>query len=130
MGIPYRGFAFNTSKPPFDDVNFARGGAGDRSGRHCSDRGFGEYAPKADFLAANTPDYDPAYRKVLHYIRPKPIACSTRRDGLAGRGGLPHQGRQTAQRGAAHYGGCSQRRDGRLRLFGRGDSGQFEAGGI
>lgn len=68
QGNPLRGLAFNTEKPPFDDVRVRRAVALsiDREGI-AQIVGFGEYRPKADFLAATTRYYDPAYSQVLHY---------------------------------------------------------------
>jgi len=68
QGNPYRAITFNTTKPPFDDVRIRRAVAFaiDRSGI-TRIMGFGEFTPKADFLAANTRYYDPAYRSVLAY---------------------------------------------------------------
>jgi peptide/nickel transport system substrate-binding protein len=68
QGNPYRGLSFNTSKPPFTDVRVRKAIALaiDRDGI-AQIAGFGEFKPKADFLAANTRYYDPAYRDVLHY---------------------------------------------------------------
>jgi peptide/nickel transport system substrate-binding protein len=67
-GIPARGLTFNTGKAPFDDVRVRRAVAFavDRDGI-VQLVGFGEYQPKADFLAANTQYYDPAFRNVLHF---------------------------------------------------------------
>jgi peptide/nickel transport system substrate-binding protein len=66
QGNPYRGLTFNTSRAPFDDVRVRKAVAlsVDRTGV-ARIMGFGEFAPKADFLAANTRYYDPAYRSVL-----------------------------------------------------------------
>jgi peptide/nickel transport system substrate-binding protein len=68
QGIPYRAIAFNTGAPPFDDVRIRRAVAlaVDREGI-VQAVGFGEYQPKADFLAASTPYYDPSFRNVLRY---------------------------------------------------------------
>lgn len=68
QGIPWRGMAFNTEKPPFNDVRVRHAAAlaVDREGV-VQAVGFGEYPAKADFLAANTRYYDPAFRNVLRY---------------------------------------------------------------
>jgi peptide/nickel transport system substrate-binding protein len=68
QGNPYRGLAFNTEKAPFDDVRIRRAAALaiDREGI-VQVVGFGEYQPKADFLAATTRYYDPSYRHVLDF---------------------------------------------------------------
>ncbi|HEX6566587.1 MAG TPA: ABC transporter substrate-binding protein [Chthoniobacterales bacterium] len=68
QGNPFRGIIFNTSKPPFDEVTVRRAVAAaiDREGI-AQLAGFGELEPKADFLAANTRFYDPAFQNVLRY---------------------------------------------------------------
>jgi peptide/nickel transport system substrate-binding protein len=68
QGNPFRGLAFNTEKAPFDDerVRRAIALAIDREGI-VQVVGFGEYHPKADFLAATTRYYDPSFRHALDY---------------------------------------------------------------
>src|SRR5690606_32587416 len=65
-GNPYRGVAFNATRFPFDDVRVRRALAlaVDREGI-ARITGFGEFEAKADFLAANTRHYDPAYAQAL-----------------------------------------------------------------
>jgi peptide/nickel transport system substrate-binding protein len=67
-GNPFRSLTFNVEKPPFDDVRVRRAVAKgiDREGLAWI-IGFGEYRSKADFLAANTRYYDPAFKDVLAY---------------------------------------------------------------
>jgi peptide/nickel transport system substrate-binding protein len=67
-GSPLRGLAFNVDKEPFTDVRVRRALAlaVDRAGI-VKVFGFGEYEPKADFLAATTRYYDPSFKDVLHY---------------------------------------------------------------
>lgn len=68
QGNPYRGLTFNTSKPPFDDARVRKAVAlGINRDGIAHIVGFGEYAPKADFLAVNTRYYDPTWRTTLHY---------------------------------------------------------------
>ncbi|WP_210332601.1 ABC transporter substrate-binding protein [Methylosinus sp. H3A] len=68
MGCPSRAIAFNTKQFPFDDVRLRKATA------HAIDRegivhiaGFGEYKPIANFLAENTPYFDPSFEKGLRY---------------------------------------------------------------
>jgi peptide/nickel transport system substrate-binding protein len=74
QGIPYRAIAFNTEKPPFDDVRIRRAAALaiDREGI-VQAVGFSEYQPKTDFLAASTQYYDPSFRSALRY---DPVAAN------------------------------------------------------
>lgn len=74
QGNPYRALTFNTSKPPFDDVR-VRKAVADSIDRVGIARivGFGEFAPKADYLAVNTRYYDPANRTTLKY---DPVAAN------------------------------------------------------
>lgn len=67
-GNPFRSLTFNVERAPFDDVRVRRAVAKgiDREGLAWI-VGFGEYRVKADFLGANTRDYDPAYKDVLAY---------------------------------------------------------------
>lgn len=67
-GNPFRSLTFNVEQAPFDDVRVRRAVARgiDREGLAWI-IGFGEYRVKADFLAANTRDYDPAFKDVLAY---------------------------------------------------------------
>ena len=67
-GNPFRSLTFNVERAPFDDVRVRRAVAKgiDREGLAWI-IGFGEFRPKADFLAANTRYYDPAYKDVLAY---------------------------------------------------------------
>ena len=68
QGIPSRAIAFNLDREPFTDVRVRRALALaiDREGL-AQIVGFGEYQPKADFLAATTRFYDPSFRNVLRY---------------------------------------------------------------
>lgn len=65
---PFRSLTFNVEQFPFQDVQVRRAVAKaiDRDGLAWI-TGFGEYQPKGDFLAANTRDYDPAFKDVLAY---------------------------------------------------------------
>lgn len=68
MASPYRSVTFNTERFPFDDVRVRKAIAQaiDRDGLAWI-VGFGEFVPKSDYLAANTPYYDPTYRDALKY---------------------------------------------------------------
>jgi len=68
MGCPSRVVAFNTTQYPFDDVRLRKAAA------HAIDRegivniaGFDEYRPIANFLAENTPYFDPSFQDGLGY---------------------------------------------------------------
>ncbi|PTX97512.1 ABC transporter substrate-binding protein [Verrucomicrobia bacterium LW23] len=68
QGNPMRAPVINTQRAPFDDLRIRKAYA------YAIDReaitqmvGFGEYTPKTDFLASNTPYYDPSFKDVLHY---------------------------------------------------------------
>ncbi|MCE0497402.1 MAG: ABC transporter substrate-binding protein [Methylacidiphilales bacterium] len=67
-GNPMRGPTLNTQREPFNDVRVRRALACaiDREGITRM-MGFGEYQPKTDFLASNTPYYDPTAQGILHY---------------------------------------------------------------
>lgn len=67
-GVGFRGVTFNTQAAPFDDLRVRKAftQAVDREGVVHS-VGFGELAPKGDYMSANTPYYDPAFGRVLTY---------------------------------------------------------------
>jgi peptide/nickel transport system substrate-binding protein len=67
-GSPMRGIAFNAEQEPFTDVRVRRALAlaVDRAGIAMI-VGFGEYAPKTDFLASTTRYYDPSFQAALRY---------------------------------------------------------------
>jgi peptide/nickel transport system substrate-binding protein len=67
-GSPWRGLAFNVEREPFNDVRVRRALAigVDREGI-VKVVGFGEFQPKADFLAATTRYYDPSFQQALRY---------------------------------------------------------------
>lgn len=67
-GNPFRSLTLNVEKAPFNDVQVrkALALAIDREGVAWI-TGFGEYAPKGDFLAANSRYYDPSFKDALAY---------------------------------------------------------------
>ncbi|MNR90283.1 Heme-binding protein A precursor [compost metagenome] len=67
-GNPFRSLTLNVEKAPFNDVQVrkALALAIDREGVAWI-TGFGEYAPKSDFLAANSRYYDPSFKDALTY---------------------------------------------------------------
>ena len=68
QGNPFRALTFNTSRPPFDDVRVRKAVAlGINRDGIARIIGFGEYAPKADFLSVNTRYYDPTWRNALNF---------------------------------------------------------------
>lgn len=68
MGCPNRGIAFNVDKFPFDDVNIRRAAALSIDREGIADVvGFGLYRPIANFLAENTPFYDPSFADQLNF---------------------------------------------------------------
>jgi peptide/nickel transport system substrate-binding protein len=70
-GIPARAITFNVTREPFTDVRVRKAFAlaVDREGI-AQIMGFGEFKPKTDFLAANTPYYDPSFQDALKYDVP------------------------------------------------------------
>jgi peptide/nickel transport system substrate-binding protein len=91
-GVAYRGLTFNTQAAPFDDVRVRRAftRAVNRDAIVHS-IGFGEIAPKADYMSANTLDYDPSFRNVLTYD----VAAANRLLDEAGWTGRDAQGFRT-----------------------------------
>ena len=67
-GNPARSITFNVERAPFDDVQVRQAVAKaiDREGLAWIS-GFGEYLAKGDFLAVNTPGYDPVARDALAF---------------------------------------------------------------
>ncbi|WP_286915061.1 MULTISPECIES: ABC transporter substrate-binding protein [unclassified Pseudomonas] len=67
-GNPARSITFNVERAPFDDVRVRQAVAKaiDRNGLAWIS-GFGEYLAKGDFLAVNTPGYDPVARDALAF---------------------------------------------------------------
>ncbi len=67
-GNPARSLTFNVERVPFDDVRVRQAVAKaiDRDGLAWIS-GFGEYLAKGDFLAVNTPGYDPSARDALAF---------------------------------------------------------------